>query len=287
MPRLTRVDCLSTGLGGAPFLGSTETPTGQPSARGTGKYRHTSWGKTTTRSSSCRTCGASLPIPPSPASCGGRRLGANRLPRPRRPRPAAASSVTARVASRVDLRPDRSKILAMASLGKVRDFHFFHGAALAMIAEHEQFTAVNSVVEGGHRVHAAYRVNDDAGLYVKHATRPRPDSCEYAFSFSQENLEEIRRLSLAASWVVIALVCVGSRTVCALTRQEFEELVDARRAAKGEEESQYKILVDAEKGKQLRAYVDAPGHRRLCLEPRHTVPRTRFPGILFDRSART
>ena len=47
---------------------------------------------------------------------------------------------------------------------KINDDHMYHGAALIQIAEHPQFTAINSFPHDGHASRSAFLVNLDIGM---------------------------------------------------------------------------------------------------------------------------
>ena len=78
---------------------------------------------------------------------------------------------------------------------KINDDHMYHGAALTQIAEHPQFTAINSFHRGSQKSRSAFRVNDDVGIYLKYSRNATPAFGEYPFTFSEPNLEEIEALS--------------------------------------------------------------------------------------------
>ena len=54
---------------------------------------------------------------------------------------------------------------------KIQDEHFYHGAVLNQIAEHEQFTAINALTVYGKKVKGAYKVNNDIAVYLKYASK--------------------------------------------------------------------------------------------------------------------
>ncbi len=103
----------------------------------------------------------------------------------------------------------------------------------------------------------------------------------YTFSFSQDNLAELRRMSKRLSQVFLALVCVGDREICCLPYTTFLEFVEARRAEKGAAEDEYLIEVNVPRGKRMRVWISPPGTkgRYLC---ERLIPRSDFPSAIFS-----
>ena len=56
---------------------------------------------------------------------------------------------------------------------KINDDHMYHGAALTQIAEHPQFTAINAFKHANRPSRSAFRINDDIGVYLKYASKPK------------------------------------------------------------------------------------------------------------------
>ena len=163
----------------------------------------------------------------------------------------------------------------------VHDDHMYHGAALIQVAEHPQFTAINSLKNGGAVVPVAYKINDEIALYLKYASKPTPSYKEYPFTFHQEHLSELRQIKAANPKTFIALVCVKDREICCISYEQLQTLVERRKAAKGGDEDQYVLLVTAPKNKGLRVYVNAPGKRKTILGKELIVSRNTFPGTIF------
>jgi hypothetical protein len=69
---------------------------------------------------------------------------------------------------------------------KIRDDHMYHGAALIQIAEHPQFTAINSMKVKAVKYENAYKINDDISVYLKYSTKPNKAFREYVFNFHKE-----------------------------------------------------------------------------------------------------
>lgn len=165
---------------------------------------------------------------------------------------------------------------------RVHDDHLYHGAALIQIAEHPQFTAINSFNLRGEPNRSAYKVNDHIGVYLKYCVSPTKTFNEYPFTFLGSHLETLNEMKAHVQNVVIALVCVKDREICCVTLDELMELVQRRQRSKGEPEDQYIVKVTTPKGKSMRVYMDFPGKKKTILGKAIVVARNRFPGVLFE-----
>ena len=164
---------------------------------------------------------------------------------------------------------------------KIYDDQMFHGAALIQIAEHPQFTAINSLKIGREVVRTAYKVNDEIAVFLKYAKVPNKGFQEYQFTFTTSHLKELISISSANPSTFIALVCIKDREVCCISYEQFSNLVDRRKNAAGKKEPQYVILVTVPKRKSMRVYVNEPGKRGKYLGKQITIHRNDFPEVLF------
>lgn len=165
---------------------------------------------------------------------------------------------------------------------KIHDDHMFHGAALIQIAEHPQFTAINSLKINGTSYSNAYRVNDDISVYLKYGSNPNKSFREYQFTFSQAHLDELGAIVKANQKTFLALVCVKGREICCLSYQQLLSLVDQRKNAAGKHESQYVVLVTIPKNSSMHVYINAPGQKKTKLGKDIIVSRNAFPRALFS-----
>ena len=163
---------------------------------------------------------------------------------------------------------------------KINDDHMFHGAALTQIAEHPQFTAINSFIFKREKSRCGFTVNDDIGIYLKYANEPHGGYDEYKFTFTREHLEELTALKAKRRTVVIGLVCVKDKEICALPLDDFLRLIKMRRDEVGTEEEQYQVLVTAPEHSNFRVYVNVPAAKGKTLGMR-LIPRKNFPNALF------
>ena len=164
---------------------------------------------------------------------------------------------------------------------KVHDDHLYHGASLIQIAEHSQFTAINSLKIKNKTLRTAYKVNNDIGVYLKYAQNPINRFKEYPFKFQAEHLKEFSDIAGVIDRLFLALVCVKAREICCLSYSELVAIIERRKKAKGDDEDQYTILVTIPQRKSMRAYINAPGVKKTMLGSPLIVPRNSFPERLF------
>ena len=164
----------------------------------------------------------------------------------------------------------------------IKNDHMFHGAALTQIAEHPQFTAINGVRIGKQLSRCAFRINDNIGVYLKYATKPKPPYQDYIFTFMSRHKGELRKLNHRCEQVFIALVCVEDRHVCCISYGEFTAWLERRRLAQGKDEDASTILISLPAGKAFRVNMNRPGRRKVYLGDPQLVPRNRFPNVLFE-----
>jgi hypothetical protein len=164
---------------------------------------------------------------------------------------------------------------------KINDDHLLHGAALTHIAEHTQFTAINTVRITGALSRSAFRINDSIGIYLKYALEPKAPSADYIFTFNKDNKSELTSLSRQYERLFIIMVCYKHRQICSLHYSELQAWLNRRRRALGKDEHTSTILVGLAKGKAFRVNMNQPGRRKVYLDTPQLVPRIRFPDCLF------
>lgn len=164
---------------------------------------------------------------------------------------------------------------------KIRDDHLYHGAALIQIAEHDQFTAINSLKIGKKVSRVAYKINDDIAVYFKYASQPKKPYSEYVFTFNQEHLDDLTKIDRASGKTFIALVCVKDREICCFNYSKLSEMAQARATRAKQKEPSLNVMVTVPKGKSLRVYVNAPGERGISLGE-SIISRSLFPNVIFE-----
>lgn len=164
---------------------------------------------------------------------------------------------------------------------KIDDDHLYHGAALIQIAEHPQFTAINSFKGKLADYENAYRINSDIAVYLKYAGKPNKARREYVFNFSKANLAELDAIAKVNGKTFLAMICVDAREVCCLPYDQLLTLIARRQRSAGKAENQYTLLVTAQKNAGLHVYVNAPHKKNTKLGKDIIVNRSAFPGDLF------
>jgi hypothetical protein len=102
----------------------------------------------------------------------------------------------------------------------IAEYHFYHGAALSLIVSRGEFTGLVRIPEIGG---AAYAVNHDIGVYIKHTTN---SSGPWQFNFHAGHQEAIRNLfNRYKEKTFVALVC-GDVGVCLLKYGEYAAVID-------------------------------------------------------------
>jgi len=164
---------------------------------------------------------------------------------------------------------------------KIHDDHLYHGSALIQIAEHRQFTSINSFTIKGAVLHNVFRINESIGVYLKYSSKPKGKYKEYQFTFTAEHLDILQTVSGVASKLVVAMVCVADREICALGYPALAQLIAHRKLEAGSDEDQYGVLLTLPKDSAFRAYVNPPGTKGKMLGG-IKIARNRFPSSLFN-----
>ena len=162
---------------------------------------------------------------------------------------------------------------------QIRKRHLYQGAALAQIAEHKSFKAINKLATNGPG-RSSFLINVDIGVYLKYAVKPNGND-EYPFTFKKANLDEVEEVAAKLSKTFIALVCVKARHVCCLTVKQLRTLIQYRKVAKKADEESYTVMARVVDGKSFRVYVNFPGEKGTVAGKKLIVSRGRFPGVLF------
>jgi hypothetical protein len=98
--------------------------------------------------------------------------------------------------------------------------HFYHGAALSLIAARGEFTGVTRLPDYGT---SACAVNHNVGIYVKHT---KEDHGPWQFNFLPDHQTEVRDLfAVYHERTFIVLVC-GHTGVCLLTYGQYANVID-------------------------------------------------------------
>jgi hypothetical protein len=165
---------------------------------------------------------------------------------------------------------------------KIHDDHLYHGAALIQIAEHPQFTAINSWTIQDNPLRSGYKINNHIGIYLKYCVSPTERYEEYAFSFNSQHLDDLRIMKAQVKKLFLVMVCIKVREICCIEYDELMVMITNRHDKKGEQEDQYVVKVTIPKGQSMRVYMDVPGKKKIYLGKPMIVSRKAFPDLLFE-----
>lgn len=144
----------------------------------------------------------------------------------------------------------------------IRDYNFFHGAALSLIVSEAHFTVLGPIQGAGA---GAYAVNQDRCVFIKHSVH---EDSPWQFTFAGAHQEAIRGLfDHYHDNTFIALVC-GRTGVCLLTYGEYANAI-----GENFQNNRY-IRVRRPGGGGFRVIGSGGDHQGV-------IPLNRFPGALF------
>lgn len=166
-------------------------------------------------------------------------------------------------------------------MAKISLDHKYHGAALTQIAEHPQFTAINSLMVNAVKSRCAFRINADRAVYLKYATAPNRSWQEFVFTFTAANLLDLSNIASQNQKVVIGLVCVKANEICGIEYPNLMKLIARRERAFGAPEPHYTLLATLDKSEAFRLYVNQPGVKKVILGEPLKIARNKFPAIIF------
>lgn len=167
----------------------------------------------------------------------------------------------------------------------IDDDHRHYGSALIQIAENEHFTSINAFRYKGVVSRCGFKVNRDAGVHIRYRSEPQGQNIPvYTFTFSKDNIAELKYMKRRLKRVFLALVCVQDRQICCLPLCRFESLVDLRHRAKGEREDEYTIEVRIPAGCSIRVGINRPHVKGSWLRS-FIIPRNAFPKVIFPHKA--
>jgi hypothetical protein len=147
-------------------------------------------------------------------------------------------------------------------MSRIDDYHYYHGAALALIAEHGAFTSINKFPAIKSR--GVYLLNHNTALYVKHSTM---DGLRWRFTFAPEHQVDIRKIfDNFGERTFVVLVC--NNLICLLTYGEYASCLDEN----FKEDEWLEVWRPEGGGFRVRGAVD---------ELDHIVALNRFPNQLF------
>jgi hypothetical protein len=105
----------------------------------------------------------------------------------------------------------------------IREYEFYHGAVLKRLVQSDSRITLQQFVSD-HSYGAAYIVNGNIGLYIKHSTgRLSP----WSFTFSPDHQADIDAMYKRFGEVFICLVCKDDGVVC-LDYLQLKSVLDER-----------------------------------------------------------
>jgi hypothetical protein len=136
-------------------------------------------------------------------------------------------------------------------------FELFHGAVFTVLMRNERPLSLRMFEKNAADGWAAYRVNDEFGLYIKYRTKPHAGKrlTSWNFAFGEGELEHLRGMREKMN-LYLALVCGRRRLepskrnmhICLLDEQDMNRCIDMSSI-----EPQWIRVLHAP-GKFLRAY---------------------------------
>ena len=106
----------------------------------------------------------------------------------------------------------------------IRDFEFFHGAAMVKLMHIGRRITIAPFKERGN---ASYVLNDRCGLYLKHSSsRMSP----WNFTFRRDHQQEVDELYRLIGYLVVGLIC-NDDGVVGLDYTEFRTVLDTNHEA--------------------------------------------------------
>jgi hypothetical protein len=99
----------------------------------------------------------------------------------------------------------------------MKNFEFFHGAAVIKIVHSGHFKKVESFGKSN----SSYLLDEKIGLYIKYSSKRIPP---WSFTFDNEHVSEVKEMFSLLGNIFIALVC-NVDGICCLDWQEFNTII--------------------------------------------------------------
>lgn len=136
----------------------------------------------------------------------------------------------------------------------VKEFELFHGVVLTKLVRSDRPMSLRLIETSANEAWAAYTINTEVMLFMKHSTKPRvlkrEKATSWSFVFSPKDLAKIKEKNNS---VYVALVCGLKKVrpdkmeVCFLSPYQLNQLLDVVSP------KQQTVTVKAQTRKQLRA----------------------------------
>jgi len=101
---------------------------------------------------------------------------------------------------------------------KIQEQDIYHGAALTQIVKHDSFKALNR----GSQTYGHYLVNTNIHVLAKYRKNKKSP---WTFQINTNDISFFCNTRKATERIFLCLIC-GQFTICALTQDEIEKLID-------------------------------------------------------------
>ncbi|MGG1531477.1 MULTISPECIES: hypothetical protein [Brevibacillus] len=150
----------------------------------------------------------------------------------------------------------------------IRDWHFKHGAALAIIINEREYQSITKLDE---HTQSEYLLNNNTGLYIKHASEDEDHDNKWKFWFTPIHQEQVQAMfDRFGERAYIVLVC-GNDWVCVINYHDYKNCIDEN----FEENEWLEVTRPEGGGYRVRGKLGLLGR---------VVPKGDFPRVLFQRS---
>jgi len=99
----------------------------------------------------------------------------------------------------------------------MKNFEFFHGAALTRIIHANIFDSIKCYSNSN----ASYIINNNIGIYIKYSQKRMSP---WIFSFSETHINEVKEIKNAFNKICVVFVC-GDNGIACLSYEEFVAVI--------------------------------------------------------------
>ncbi len=101
----------------------------------------------------------------------------------------------------------------------MKNFEFFHGAALVRIIHSNVFDSIKKYTNNN----SSYVINGKIGIYIKYSQKRMSP---WSFSFSEIHIDEIKDMKNGFNKVYVVFVC-SDNGICCLNFEEFSTVISS------------------------------------------------------------
>ena len=152
------------------------------------------------------------------------------------------------------------------------------GAAFYQIAVHSKFTSINK--SDLYESRSSFLINNDIGIYLKHAKEATTVRHEYRFGFSWDERYNIWKLADKYSKTFAILICEEDREICCLDyKSDLFPLLEEKDDSTDETSTLY-VKPEPGKGFFINMFQKGSSTKWILPKPKE-IPRSAFPDRLF------